>query len=118
VAEFPALIAEAETARGDEAGQLLPGECARLAAEHGVEPIALLRRGPVVNQILRCATEGSPDLVVDGTRGLRGAKRIVWDSVSQAVSRRAKAEVVLVRERGRPGGDASRAGRNLHSRGL
>ncbi len=97
VTEFPALIAEAEATRGEAEAQVLLAESARLAGEHGVAPTVVLRRGHVANQILRCATERSPDLIVMGTRGLRGAKGILLGSVSQAVSRRAKSEVVLVR---------------------
>ena len=94
---FPTLIAEANTAQGDEEAELVLGENAKIARGLGIEPNVVLRRGAIASQILRFVAVRRPDLLVMGTRGLTRAKGVLMGSVSQAVSRRAKSQVVLVR---------------------
>jgi nucleotide-binding universal stress UspA family protein len=95
--DFPALMAEAEDPRGTDEAQIVLGEEAKLAESLGTRPSVELRRGRVSDQILRSAAEHRPDLIIMGTRGLTGAKSVLLGSVSRVVSRRAKAQVVLVR---------------------
>ncbi len=95
--ELPALIGEVEDPRADENAQLVLGEAARIAVEAGAQPRVEVRRGHVVSQILRFVRTERPDLLVMGSRGLRGAKRVLLGSVSGAVSRRAPCAVLLVR---------------------
>jgi len=97
IREFPTLIAEAKTVRDDEEAELVMGENVRIARSLGTEPNVVLRRGAVASQILRFVVLRRPDLVVMGTRGLTRAKGVLMGSVSQTVSRRARAQVVLVR---------------------
>ncbi len=97
IAEFPALIAESEDSAEEERGQLVLGEAMKLARAEGVAAVAELRRGRTADQILRFAAKLHPDLIVMGTRGYKGAKGVLLGSVSQAVSRRARTTVVLVR---------------------
>jgi nucleotide-binding universal stress UspA family protein len=97
IAEFPALIAESEDSAEEERGQLVLGEAMKLAQAEGVTVVAELRRGRAADQILRFATKFRPDLIVMGTRGYKGAKGVLLGSVSQAISRRARTSVVLVR---------------------
>lgn len=97
VRELPTLMAEAEETGGTEVAQLVLGEEVRVARRLGVEPSVELRRGRASSQVLRLASERRPDLIVMGTRGLTGAKSVLMGSVSRAVSRRARAQVVLVR---------------------
>jgi nucleotide-binding universal stress UspA family protein len=97
VSDLPALIGESESPRGTEEGQVILAEAARLAKRRGVEPAIELRRGRASGQILRSAEAHRPDLIVMGTRGLTGARSVLMGSVSRAVSRGAKTQVVLVR---------------------
>lgn len=97
VRELPVLMAEAEEARESEEAQLVLGEEAKAARSVGVDPTVELRHGRASSQIVQFAAERAPDLIVMGTRGLTGARSVLLGSVSRAVSRRAKAEVVLVR---------------------
>lgn len=96
VQEFPSLIAEAGGTDEDR-GQLLLGEAAKMAKAEGVDVKVVLRKGHIVDQILRVATSTDPSLLVMGTRGLTGARGVLMGSVSQAVLKRSKATVVLVR---------------------
>ena len=97
VSDLPTLIGESESPRDTEEGQVILAEAARLAKRRGVEPSIALLRGRASGQILRSAEAHRSDLIVMGTRGLTGARSVLLGSVSRAVSRRAKAQVVLVR---------------------
>jgi nucleotide-binding universal stress UspA family protein len=95
--ELPVLMHEANEPIGVESAEVSLAEPARLAQSMGVAPKVLLKRGRAADQILRCVTAIKPDLVVMGSRGLSAAKGVLLGSVSQAVSWRAKASVLLVR---------------------
>jgi len=97
IEELPTLIGEAEDMRADEDAQIILGMAAKLAKGKGVEPKIAVRRGHPANQILRFSDAYSPQLIVLGTRGVTGAKGILMGSVSTAVSRKARASVMLVR---------------------
>ncbi|MCI0638075.1 MAG: universal stress protein [Gemmataceae bacterium] len=57
----------------------------------------LLVEGDAVNEILRVANENQADLVVMGTHGRRGLKRLLMGSVAEMVVRRASCPVLTVR---------------------
>jgi nucleotide-binding universal stress UspA family protein len=95
--DLPVLIGETEATRATEDGQMILAEEVKSVRRHGVEPSIELRRGRAAGQILRVAATLDPDLIVMGTRGLTGAKSLLMGSVSRTISRRAKAQVVLVR---------------------
>ena len=97
VKELPVLMAEAQDPREDEEAGLVLGEEVKLARGYGVEPSIVVRRGHTASQILRQVEKSRPDLIVMGTRGLTGARSVLLGSVSRVISRRAKAQVVLVR---------------------
>ena len=95
--DLPVLIAESESERETEEGQLVLAEEVKAARRLGVEPKVDLRRGRPAGQIVRASAELQPDLIVMGTRGLTGAKSVLLGSVSRAISRHARSQVVLVR---------------------
>ncbi|MGD0718277.1 MAG: universal stress protein [Thermoplasmata archaeon] len=51
-------------------------------------------------ETLRCTWEWPPDLIVVGTRGRTGARRILLGSVSVSVARRTKVPLILVHSTG------------------
>lgn len=55
-----------------------------------------VREGPPADVLLAVANEVGSDLIVVGTRGLRGAARLVLGSVSQAVVSRSTRPVAVV----------------------
>ncbi|MCA9493135.1 MAG: universal stress protein [Myxococcales bacterium] len=72
------------------------------ARHHGVEPLVVVRTGPVVDTILEVADEHQGDLLVIGTHGRTGIARMMLGSVAEQVARRAKAPVMLIRREVRP----------------
>lgn len=97
VKELPVLMSEAEDPREDRESELVLGEDTKIARGYGVEPSVVVRHGRTATQILRQVERSRPDLIVMGTRGLSGAKGVLLGSVSRAVSRNARIQVVLVR---------------------
>jgi nucleotide-binding universal stress UspA family protein len=88
-----ARIALAEWRR--EAEALLPGGVTDEVAPGG--------GGAPADQVTRVAREAGFDLVVMGTHGRRGFRRLVLGSVAEAVVRGAPCSVLVVRPRGHEG---------------
>jgi nucleotide-binding universal stress UspA family protein len=76
---------------------------------------AHLRMGAVAQEIVACADELEVDLIMVGSRGLRGIKRTLAGSVSESVFRHARCPVMVVRAKDDPpsrhGGGRRRARR-------
>lgn len=88
-----ARVALAELRREAEAS--LPGGVTDEVAPGGA--------GAPADRVTRAAQEGGFDLVVMGTHGRRGFRRLVLGSVAEAVVRGAPCSVLVVRPRGREG---------------
>lgn len=113
VAEVPEGVAPDTLVRPDgvpvKAGELaVHGATASMermvgeARRHGVDPLVVVRTGPVVDTILEVADEHKADLLVIGTHGRTGLARMVLGSVAEQVARRAHAPVMLIRREVRP----------------
>jgi nucleotide-binding universal stress UspA family protein len=63
---------------------------------------AHLRMGAVAQEIVACADELEVDLIMVGSRGLRGIKRTLAGSVSESVFRHARCPVMVVRAKDDP----------------
>ncbi len=76
---------------------------------------AHLRMGAVVEEIVALADELEADLIIVGSRGLRGIRRTLAGSVSESVFRHARCPVMVVRAKDNPpnrhGGGRPRARR-------
>ena len=72
------------------------------AAVEGVEVRTLSRRGRPAETILAVAEELDPELLVVGTHGRRGVRRLLLGSVAEEVVRRARVPVVTLRTLHRP----------------
>src|SRR3712207_6310760 len=76
-----------------------------------------LRMGAVAEEIVDLAGELEVDLIIVGSRGLRGIRRAITGSVSESVFRHARCPVMVVRAKGNPpsrrGGGRPRARRAL-----
>ncbi|HEV2951890.1 MAG TPA: universal stress protein, partial [Actinomycetota bacterium] len=64
--------------------------------ERGIAADALVARGDPASAIARLAAEHDVDLVVVGTRELGALQRLLGQSVSQAVSRRVRCDLLIV----------------------
>ena len=77
-----------------------------------------LRMGAVAEEIVNLAGELEVDLIIVGSRGLRGIRRTLAGSVSESVFRNARCPVMAVRAKGNPpsrrdGGRRARTRRGL-----
>jgi nucleotide-binding universal stress UspA family protein len=99
----PYFIAEAGTSMdqilegNEEAGRHIIAEAAQWAAEAGVEFDTELAWGRVAEVICRVAAERGCDLIVVGSRGLTGFKRLMLGSISNAVAAKAPCPVLVVK---------------------
>ncbi len=74
---------------------------ARAEAEahaRGMPCRTLLKEGPVADQIVRVASEERADLVVVGSRGLTGIRRLLLGSISSEVAVKALCPVLIVKQ--------------------
>ncbi len=67
------------------------------ATEAGVAPVAILKWGNIPETILQTAAEEQCDLIVLGSRGLSGFKRLMLGSISNAVAAKAHCPVLLIK---------------------
>lgn len=75
----------------------------RLLRRRGLETHARVATGVPEKEILACARGGHHDWIVMSTHGRRGARRALFGSVTEAVLRKARAPVLVVRTGNRPG---------------
>lgn len=61
------------------------------------EVVGVIKEGSPVREILDVATKRGVDLVIMGTHGRRGARRLLLGSVAEGVVRRSNAPVITVR---------------------
>ena len=91
-----ALVRQARSALAGWRGEgeaLLPGRV--------TDEVAPGAGGAPADEVTRAAREGDYDLVVMGTHGRRGIRRLVLGSVAEAVVRGAPCPVLVVRPKGR-----------------
>jgi len=83
-----------------EGGKKILGKAAAEAAKQGLKPKPALREtigGPAATAIVREAKKQRADLIVLGTHGRRGVRRLVLGSDAEQVVRTAPVPVLLVR---------------------
>lgn len=99
----PYFIAEAGTSLdsllegSEEAGRHIVEEAAEWAAEAGVPCEVDMVWGRAADAICRVAQERDCDVIVVGSRGLTGFKRLMLGSISNAVAAKAPCPVMIVK---------------------
>jgi nucleotide-binding universal stress UspA family protein len=99
----PYFIAEAGTSMdhvidgNEQAGRQILAEAAALAAKSDVSCETELAWGRPAEVICRVAQEHACDLIVVGSRGLTGFKRLMLGSISSAVAAKAPCPVLVVK---------------------
>jgi nucleotide-binding universal stress UspA family protein len=73
----------------------------RTLKRHGVTADVLLKEGDPAETILHAAERLRTDLVVMGSRGLTGMRRLLLGSVSHKVARHSPCSVLVVRKNSR-----------------
>ena len=101
----------------EEARETLRKLVWRVKVAGGTVAKAHLGMGAVAEEIVAFADELEADLIVVGSRGLRGIRRTLAGSVSESVFRHARCPVMVIRAKGNPpgrrGGGRPRARRVL-----
>jgi nucleotide-binding universal stress UspA family protein len=82
----------------EQQGQDLLAQATTRATDAGVAHEALLKWGNVAETILQTAAEEQCDLIVLGSRGLSGFKRLMLGSISNAVAAKAQCPVLLIKQ--------------------
>jgi nucleotide-binding universal stress UspA family protein len=83
-----------------ERGKAIISDAAALVRAHGIEPSSVLLEsigGPAADLIVAQATESRAELIVMGTHGRRGLRRVALGSDAEQVIRMATVPVLLVR---------------------
>jgi nucleotide-binding universal stress UspA family protein len=81
----------------EQQGQEILAHAATRAIETSVPHVAILKWGNVAETILQTATEEQCDLIVLGSRGLSGFKRLMLGSISNAVAAKAPCPVLVIK---------------------
>jgi nucleotide-binding universal stress UspA family protein len=89
----PIGLADSRPALREGAEKRLAGEL----RETGVQASTVVEDGPAASSIVRLAEAQSAELVVLGTAGKTGLRRVILGSVAEAVVRRAPCSVLVVR---------------------
>jgi nucleotide-binding universal stress UspA family protein len=82
----------------EQQGQDLLAHATAHATDAGVPHVALLKWGNVTETILQTAAEEQCDLIVLGSRGLSGFKRLMLGSISNAVTAKAQCPVLVIKQ--------------------
>lgn len=90
------MIAELEEHNRDE-GQKALEEADKYFSKDGIAVELLLKKGNPGAVITRVAAEGDYDLIVVGSRGLSGVKKLFLGSTSNAVVQEARTSVLVVK---------------------
>jgi universal stress protein A len=98
-------ITEAHDEMRRRGRELVARAVARLTAAN-FQATSEVRQGDARDEILQSASDFQADVVVVGSHGRRGVNRLLLGSVSEAVARRARCSVEIIRDTSaRPGGD-------------
>ena len=84
-----------------ERGKTILADSAALVRQHGLEPVTVMLEsigGPAAELIVAQATKCQAELIVMGTHGRRGLRRLALGSDAEEVVRMAPVPVLLVRE--------------------
>lgn len=82
----------------EQQGQDLLVQATTRATDAGVPHEAILKWGNVAETILQTAAEEQCDLIVLGSRGLSGFKRLMLGSISNAVAAKAQCPVLVIKQ--------------------
>jgi nucleotide-binding universal stress UspA family protein len=82
----------------EQQGQDLLAHATARATDAGVPHVAILKWGNVTETILQTAIEEQCDLIVLGSRGLSGFKRLMLGSISNAVTAKAQCPVLVIKQ--------------------
>lgn len=93
----PVYIHEKYRESSEEEGKQILAEAAKVFEAEKITPEIILKEGHPANTITKISEEQNFDMVVVGSRGLGGFKKVLLGSVSNAVVQEAKTSVLVVK---------------------
>ena len=90
------ILQRIEQQKQDEGNRML-SKTAAIFEGKNIKTLKMLKRGHPATTIVETASEGGFDLVVIGSRGLGGIKKMLLGSVSNAVAQEAHTSVMIVK---------------------
>lgn len=85
------------TKKLEEEQKKVLAQAAKIFEEKNIEPEMVMKEGHPASVIVETASEGNYDLVVLGSRGLGGLKKLFLGSVSNAVAQETDVSVLIVK---------------------
>ncbi|RLI56223.1 MAG: universal stress protein [Candidatus Thorarchaeota archaeon] len=80
-----------------QVGEDILSRAKRIATDLGCEVVDLVSNGDPASRIIEIASERGVDLIIMGSRGVSGLKRLFTGSISDKVSKQAPCPVMIVR---------------------
>jgi nucleotide-binding universal stress UspA family protein len=95
--DYPVLMSDTDGRDAEARAACIINDAVEIANSEGVVARSAVLHGHPVAQIIRFAEDHNADLIVTGSRGLHGAKGLLVGSISEALTKRAKCSVLVVR---------------------
>jgi nucleotide-binding universal stress UspA family protein len=95
--DYPVLMSETDDKNAEARATSILDDALEIANSEGVTATSAVLHGHPVSQIIKYAEEHHAEIIVTGSRGLHGAKGLLVGSVSEALTKRAKCSVLVVR---------------------
>ncbi|HEY3419947.1 MAG TPA: universal stress protein [Methanomassiliicoccales archaeon] len=95
--DYSILISETDDREAEARATCIINDALEIVNSEGVVARSAVLHGHPVAQIIKYAEDHRADLIVTGSRGLHGAKGMLVGSISEALTKRAKCSVLVVR---------------------
>jgi nucleotide-binding universal stress UspA family protein len=95
--DYPVLISDTLDGEAEARATCIINDALEIVNSEGVVARSAVLHGHPVAQIIKFAEDHHADLIVTGSRGLHGAKGLLVGSISEALTKRAKCSVLVVR---------------------
>ena len=95
--DYPVLMSDTDDREAEARATCIINDALEIANSEGVSAGSAVLHGHPVAQIVKFAEEHHADMIITGSRGLHGAKGLLVGSISEALTKRAKCSVLVVR---------------------
>jgi nucleotide-binding universal stress UspA family protein len=95
--DYPVLISDTDDREAEARATCVINDALEIVNSEGVVARSAVLHGHPVAQIIKFAEDHHADLIVTGSRGMHGAKGLLVGSISEALTKRAKCSVLVVR---------------------
>jgi nucleotide-binding universal stress UspA family protein len=97
IKDYPVLMSDTDDREAEARATCIIDDALEIANSEGVVSRSAVLHGHPVAQIIKFAEENHADMIITGSRGLHGAKGLLVGSISEALTKRAKCSVLVVR---------------------